>query len=72
MRIEKLPTQLVELRVASPVKFTHVVEKNELKKLLNIFLEGKYIKYYKLEKICQYNIENNILIKIPDNLSKIV
>ena len=70
LEIGKLPDELVELKIASCVKFDFVkfdtVEIFENKKK-----EFKQIKYYELKLIGKYNIKNNFKILIPYNLSKI-
>lgn len=69
--IEKLSTELVELLIASPVKFTHFTnEKMNMNKFSNE--QYRQIECHELEKIGEYNIKNNILIKIPKNLSEII
>ena len=69
--IERLPKQMTELHIASPIQFTPV----EYEKINNITPSSntsKKIQYYKLGKIGKHNIKNNILIEIPKKLSKIV
>jgi len=61
LKIQRLPNNLIELVIASPVKFNLTVPNNKTIQT----------KYYKLEKIGKYNIENNIEIEIPSNLSMI-
>jgi len=72
--IEKLPTQLVELHIASPVIFIPIVDEkiNIIEASNKLEKQDKKIQYYQLEEIGEYNIKNNIFIKIPENLSKIV
>lgn len=69
LEIGKLPTELIELAIASPVKFNYA--KTEFVKKLNdknnlVFTQTKY---YILSLVGKYNIQNNITIKIPSNLS---
>lgn len=71
LQINKLPDNLIKLKIATHVKFIlmpipdvdifdELNKSNKIKK-----------KYYKLENIGKYNIENNITIHIPHNLSTI-
>ena len=67
LEIGKLPSKLVELIIASPVKFNYF--KYGVINLPNGLL--KQTNFYELKSIGKYNIENNIMIKIPADLSTI-
>lgn len=80
LKIDKLPTNLTELRIASPVKFIeYTFDIDDINDMINLqntqiiqikrIKRNKQIKYYKLEEIGDYNIRNNIKIQIPQNLS---
>ncbi len=61
LEIGKLPLELVNLQIASPVKFVEFVNMETSVKT----------QYYTLSQIGKYNITNNINISIPPNLSTI-
>jgi hypothetical protein len=70
LKIEKLPSELLELIIASPIKFNFV--KSEMTKVSNDMKNlQKRINYYKLDLIGIYNIKNKIIIQIPPNLNNI-
>lgn len=67
LEIGKLPSELIELSIATQVKFNYAKSES----VISSNKKTKQIKYYELDKIGKFNIENQIIIPIPKNLRKI-